>query len=68
MRFWAILTILTGLLISLAGCGDGMAHSKRERMHRISKIWEADMKQIVDDWDLIMLNDRPSRFSWWAME
>ena len=68
MRLWLILITLTALFVSLTGCGDGMAHSRRERMHRIQRIVESDIKQISDDWDFIMLNDRTSRFSWWATE
>jgi hypothetical protein len=68
MRLWLILTLLTALFIPLIGCGDGMAYSRRERMHRMEVIFEKDMKMLADDWDMIMLNDRSPRFSYWATE
>ena len=60
--------MLTALFVSMTGCEDGMADTRRERMHRVKVIFEKDMKQIADDWDMFMLNDRPSRFSYWATE
>ncbi|UCD27928.1 MAG: hypothetical protein JSV03_12605 [Planctomycetota bacterium] len=68
MKRWVILVLLTGLFISLSGCSGGMADTRQERKHRIERIFESDMKQIVDDWDTIWLNDRSSRLTWWATE
>ncbi|MHC4443423.1 MAG: hypothetical protein ACYTF1_19240 [Planctomycetota bacterium] len=68
MRLWLILVTLTALFVSLAGCGAGMADSRSDRWHRIKLIIERDNRQMVDDWDHIMLNDRTSRFSYYATE
>jgi hypothetical protein len=44
----------------VAGCGDGVALTRRERAERHKRILENDLQQFNDDWDLFWLNDRPS--------
>lgn len=65
MKRWIVSAILIGTMASFFGCGDGVAYSRREREHRWRTYFEDDMKMINDDFDLFMLNDRPSRLSKW---
>jgi hypothetical protein len=63
--------LLIGFLATMAfqwGCGDGVAYTRRERMHRADVIFENDMKQLNDDWDLFLQNDRKSRLSRWSTD
>ena len=51
------------------GCGgDGMAITRSERAERHRRIREIDRKQLNDDIDLILLQDRPGRLSEWQVE
>ena len=65
MKRLILLATLVSLLFCASGCGDGMAYTRREREHRWLTYFEDDMKQLNDDVDLFMLNDRPSRLSKW---
>jgi hypothetical protein len=65
MKHWIMLAALLTSLFLQSGCGDGVAFSRRERQHRWTTYFEDDMKQLNDDFDLFMLNDRPSRLSKW---
>lgn len=68
MRSWALLVTLLATVAISSGCGSGMAMSESERRHQREKVFETDMKQLVDDWDMIWLNDRPLRTSPWSTE
>jgi hypothetical protein len=63
-RLILLATLLSALILS-TGCGDGVAYTRRERQEHWAQNFDEDMHQLNDDWDLIMLNDRPSRLSRW---
>jgi len=68
MKRLVLLSTLLAMMILATGCGDGMAITRRERQERHKRIFESDMKQIVDDWDSFWLNDREGRLSWARVE
>jgi len=68
MRRWMMLVTLLAAAAVQTGCGDGMMYSSRERMLRQKRIADIDRKQLVDDWDAFMLNDRPTHASRWRVE
>lgn len=68
MMRWAILVALLVSFLASAGCGDGVALTRRERAQQHRRIYEMDMKQLNDDWDSFWLMDRPSRLSWTRVE
>lgn len=57
---WAVLLGICAATFMVAGCGDGVALTRRERAERHKRILENDLQQFNDDWDLFWLNDRPS--------
>ena len=65
MKYWILLSVVFGAIFITTGCGDGVAYTRRERMHRWGEYYEDDMHEFNDDIDLLMLNDRPSRLSKW---
>lgn len=69
MRRWAILAAVLAAMALQTGCGgDGMAYSRRERMHRAERILRHDMRQYADDVDLFWLNDQQLRTTKWSIE
>ena len=68
MRAWVLMATLLATITLATGCGSGMALTASERRHRSDKIFENDMKQLVDDIDMFLLNDRPLRTSSWSIE
>jgi len=68
MKRLVLLSVLLVAMILATGCGDGVAVTRRERQERHKRIFESDMKQIVDDWDAFWLNDREGRLSWHRLE
>ena len=68
MRRWLIPAMLLATVGFQTGCGSGMAYDSRERQHHARKILENDLKQLVDDWDLLWLNDQNLRTSRWSVE
>lgn len=68
MRRWVLLAMLAAMTILSSGCGSGMALSESERRNRFERVFENDMKQLVDDIDRFFLNDRPLRTSTWSTE
>jgi len=53
---------LVPVLVLLTGCA-GLGHTASEREHRINSIFDHDMHALVDDLDMVMMNDRPSRLT-----
>lgn len=62
---WALILIVLASMFTLAGCGEGMAVTSRERAERHRRIFETDAKQFNDDWDLLWLNEDVSHLSPW---
>ncbi len=62
--FW-LLWLMMGSMALGTGCGDGVAYTRREREQHWRQYFQDDMEQLNDDFDLFMLNDRPSRLSRW---
>ncbi len=60
---WAIILVVLAATFAITGCGDGMAISSRERMERHKRGFDADMRQLNDDWDLLWLNDNVGHLS-----
>lgn len=57
MTRWAIILVVLAATFTIAGCGEGMAISRRERMERHARVLEGDARQFNDDWDTLWLND-----------
>jgi len=60
--------LLLGMLIGLSGvvgCGNGVANTHAERMNTYRETMDMDMRQLVDDWDMIWLADRQYRLTRW---
>jgi len=62
---WATLILVLAATFVLTGCGEGMAITRRERQERHARIFEYDMKQLNDDWDLLWLNEDVTQLSPW---
>jgi hypothetical protein len=60
---WAIVLCVFAATFAIAGCGDGMAITDRERQERHERILENDWRQFNDDWDLLWLNDNVGHLS-----
>ena len=61
-------SVLFGLLIGLsvlAGCGSGMVKTRAERFNSYRQVFNMDMRQMADDWDMIWLADRQYRLTRW---
>lgn len=67
MQRWILMITLATMAGLAAGCGDGMAKTRRERAEEYRHVVESDMKQLNDDLDSFWLMDRPSRLSWWRV-
>lgn len=68
MRRCILLAMLGITVLLLTGCGgDGVAYSRRERIHRMNRAMEWDSKQYADDVDLFWLNDQNLRTSRWSI-
>ena len=68
MRRYTLFFLLAIIAVAQSGCGDGVALTRRERHALHKDIRENDRRQLTDDWDSIMLNERKSRLSWWRVE
>jgi hypothetical protein len=70
MKRLVILAILATMMAVWAGCaaGDGVAITSTERAERHRRVRELDRRMLNDDWDLLWLNDRPTRFTEWKVE
>ncbi|MCP4251143.1 MAG: hypothetical protein GY778_29245 [bacterium] len=42
-----------------------VTESFTEHLHRITAVVDQDAVSLVDDWDLLMVRDRPSRLTRW---
>lgn len=65
MRRAVLLAILAGLA-GLCGCAT-MTHTPQEVKATYDQIMEYSARQIADDWNYIIMMDRPSRLSRWVM-
>jgi len=65
MRRGLVLAILAGLA-ALCGCAT-MTQSAAEVKATYDQIGEYSARQIADDWNYIIMMDRPSRLSRWVM-
>ena len=70
MKRLVILTTLAMMTAVWSGCaaGDGVAITKTEREERHRRVREMDKRMLNDDWDLLWLNDRPTRLTEWKVE
>lgn len=73
----AALTLVAGLMAT--GCAsditgqsvrshptpemEGIAYTPEQRQNNIVRVWNTNMRQIVDDWDRFWLISEPSRMS-----
>ncbi len=62
MRKLVILVAIVGLA-SVAGCG--MTRSSQEIRNVAKQTLNMDMRQLVDDWNMLWLADRQSRLTRW---
>jgi hypothetical protein len=63
MKRWVLLAIVTLSSLLVTGCGDGVALTREERTRKMKKGLELDARMVNDDFDLLLLNTRPSRLS-----
>ncbi len=63
MRKLVILVAIVGLA-AVAGCA-GVARSSQEIRNVNKQALDMDMRQIVDDWNMLWLADRQSRMTRW---
>jgi hypothetical protein len=54
-----------GLLFSSSGGCSGVAYSQAERDALISRTWNVDGREMVDDFDSLLLLRPPSRMTIW---
>jgi hypothetical protein len=66
MKWFFAAALLTSFFL-VAGCGEGVAHSFRERENRWNRIFEYDERMLVDDFDAALLMDDTSRLSYWRI-
>jgi hypothetical protein len=66
-RCLMLATIAVGTL-ALFGCGDGVAYTKAERMHRTEENLKNDCRQLNDDWDYLWLNEHKGHLSRWQVD
>ena len=64
-----VLFVLVVLCVGslLSGCGSGMVHSQQERARRYKICNDLYARQLIDDWDYVALNDRPSYLTEWPI-
>ena len=62
----AVLLAILGGLAALCGCAT-MTHSADEVKATYDQVNEYAVRQIADDWNYIIMMDRPSRLSRWVM-
>jgi len=65
MRAAALMLMVLGAVV-LTGC-NGMVKSWEDRKNSYAQIFEYDMRQFADDWDLLWLAERPIRLTRWEM-
>ena len=62
-----ITVVFAAIAVLSCGCASrdmpGMADTQLERQVRINSVKDTQRRQLVDDWDLFWLQDRPSRLS-----
>jgi hypothetical protein len=63
MKKWLLIAVLAAVSLIQCGCGPGVALTGEERARNWDKYLKLDAKMLVDDLDLFMLADRPSRLS-----
>ena len=68
MEYLLISATLIALLISIVGCGDGVAYSARDRRARFDKIITNDFEQFTDDSDYFWLMEQRTHLSPWKLE
>ena len=68
MRRWLMLAVLLTAILLQSGCGSGLAYDRQARWRQARRVFENDMKQLADDVDTFMLNDRTLRTSRWTTE
>jgi hypothetical protein len=64
MKVFVLIGLLAGAALFNGGCATP-AYSARERSALISRTWSLDSKQVVDDWDSLLLLRPPSRMTVW---
>ena len=57
------ITLLGLALLGMIGGCHGMGETVRERDHRINTVMAHDRAALIDDWDMIMMQDRPTRLT-----
>ena len=66
MRIPSFLLAIFMAAVALSMFGCGTAHSYAEREHRYKVITDKDLKQLVDDVDLLLQMERPWRLTRWS--
>ena len=67
MKSLATLTLLAGSLFLMTGC-ESPGYTAHEDAQRVSRNWGYDLRQTTDDWNDLMLMDRPSHLTKWAVQ
>ena len=65
MKLFTLFALLAGAGLFTSGGCSGVAYSQAERDAQINRTWNIDGKQMVDDFDSILLLRPPSRMTIW---
>jgi len=61
-----MLTLLVGALFLATGC-ETPGYTASENARNIGRNWSYDLRQATDDWNDLLLMDRPSHLTRWAV-
>ena len=67
MKSLATLTLLAGALFLTTGC-ETPGYTASENAQRVGRNMSYDMRQITDDWQDLLLMEKPSHLTRWAVQ
>jgi hypothetical protein len=67
MKSLAMLTLLAGLLFVTTGC-ETPGYTASENARRVGRNMSYDLRQVTDDWEDILLMDKPSHLTRWGVQ
>jgi hypothetical protein len=63
MRKWLFLGLLAGLSLA-AGCAT-VTQTPAQNRATTAQIWELELREMADDWNLMWMTNRPNRLTRW---
>ena len=67
MKSLAMLTLLAGALFLLTGC-ETPAYTSSENARMVGRNMSYDLRQVTDDWEDLLLLDKPSHLTRWGVQ